>query len=190
MRQGLELPDGDILLPLSDVPKYETVFVVRSSDGGRSWGKPIEAARLPGHYFEEPTILLLSNGKILIMLRDNKTHYLHQTFSRDNGRTWSSPVQTAIWGYPGHLLAMPDDRIVCIYGYRAKPYGIRLVVSHDMGKTWDTDNILEIRNDLPNRDLGYPSSVLAEDGSIFCVYYGQDSDGVTCIQSSQFFLEE
>lgn len=190
MRPGVELPDGDILLPLSDVPQYETVFVVRSSDGGHSWGKPVEAARLAGHYFEEPTILALADGKVLMMLRDNNTHFLYQTMSYDNGFTWTPAQQTAIWGYPAHLLALPGGKIACIYGYRAEPYGIRLVLSHDLGETWDTGNIMEIRNDLPNRDLGYPSAILAPDGSIVCVYYGQDADGVTCIQSSQFFLEE
>ena len=48
MRGAVELTGGDILLPLSDVPKYETVFVVRSRDGGRTWGNIVEAAHLEG----------------------------------------------------------------------------------------------------------------------------------------------
>lgn len=188
--QGVEMPDGEILLPLSDVPQFEKIFLIRSSDGGYSWSKPTPVASLDGHYFEEPTTLLLPDGKILMMLRDNNTHYLYQTVSDDGGYTWSTPKQTEIWGYPAHMVAMQDGKIMCIYGHRAKPFGIRMVFSYDLGATWDTQNILAIRDDFPNRNLGYPSSLLAPDGSVYCVYYGEDTDGVTCIHSSQFFLEE
>jgi len=41
MRGAAELPNGDLLLPLSDVPHYRRIFVVRSSDGGESWSWPI-----------------------------------------------------------------------------------------------------------------------------------------------------
>jgi hypothetical protein len=110
--------------------------------------------------------------------------------SDDNGWTWSEPIQTAIWGYPAHLLALPDGRVICVYGYRAQPYGIRLVVSYDGCNSWETSHILSIRDDLPNKNLGYPSSVLADDGSIYTVYYGESIDGITSIQASQYFIEE
>jgi len=190
LRQAVELPDGDILLPLSDVPKYTTVFIARSQDRGCTWGRLVEAAHLPGCCFEELTALRLASGRIVMLLRENNSHYLYQTVSDDDGWNWSQPARTPIWGYPAHLLAIPQGKVVCVYGYRDKPYGIRLVTSDDECKTWNVDQILSVRDDLPNKDLGYPSSVLADDGSIFSVYYGQDTDGVTCIQASKFYLEE
>jgi len=45
-----------------------------------------------------------------------------------------------------------------------------------------------LRDDLPNGDLGYPSSVLRSDGSVYTVYYGQDKDGVTGILASVYWL--
>ena len=188
MRGAVELPNGDILLPLSDVPNYKTVFIARSTDGGCSWGGLIEAASLENCWFEEPSALLLPDGKILMMLRENQSHYLYQTVSTDGGWTWTTPIATPIWGYPAHLLALPDGRLLCVYGYRAKPYGIRAVLSYDRGETWDTENIWVIRDDLPNRDLGYPCSVIMPDDRIFTVYYAQDSDGVTCIQSTHYSI--
>jgi hypothetical protein len=190
MRGGVQLSNGDILLALSDVPYYRTVFVVRSTDGGRSWGAPMAVAQQPDRAFEEPCALVLQNDQVIMLLRENTTHYLHQCVSTDGGRTWSAPVPTPILGYPAHLLHLPDGRIVCVYGYRYPPYGIHAVISQDQGQSWDTENFLIIRADLPNRDLGYPSSVLLEDNRICTVYYGQDIDGVTCIQSTSYQLED
>ncbi len=184
MRGGVQLPDGQILLPLSDVPNYQRVFILRSLDGGQTWERPLLAAEAEGLYFEEPALLLLSNGRLLMLLRENSTHFLYQTYSDDGGRSWSPVLQTPIWGYPAHLLLLPDGRILCVYGYRRPPYGIRAVVSEDNGQTWDVENVLVVRDDLPNGDLGYPSSVLRSDGTIYTVYYGQDQDGVTCILAS------
>jgi hypothetical protein len=189
MRGGAQLPNGDILLPLSDAPNYRTVFVVRSGDGGRSWGAPIEAARAPGKEFEEPCLLALDDKRLIMFLRENKSHYLHQCHSTDGGHTWSLPISTPILGYPAHLLRLPDNRLLCTYGYRYEPYSIRAVLSNDDGQTWDADHPLILRDALPNRDLGYPATVMMGDGRLFTVYYAQDSDGVTCIWGTRFALE-
>jgi hypothetical protein len=188
MRGGIQLSNGDVLLPLSDVPQYQTIFAVRSEDGGRSWGPPLEVASQAGKEFEEPCALDLGAGHILLVMRENQTSYLHQCFSRDGGWTWTQPKQTDILGYPAHLLALPGGRILCAYGYRFEPYAIRAILSHDQGQTWDPESAREVRGDLPSADLGYPSSVLKEDGRIFTIYYAQDVEGVTSIQSTIYRL--
>lgn len=186
MMGGVQLANGDVLMPLSDVPLYRTVFVVRSQDGGQSWGPPIEAVSRPGRSFEEPSTLVLEDSRILMVLRENETNYLHQCSSADGGVTWSQPKATPILGYPGDLLALPDGRVLCVYGYRFAPYGIRAVASEDGGQSWDLEHSWIVRDDLPNADLGYPSSVLTDDGRIFTVYYAQDGDGVTGICASSY----
>ena len=40
-----------LVLPLSDIPAYERVFVGRSEDGGGSWGPAIPAAAVEGRKF-------------------------------------------------------------------------------------------------------------------------------------------
>jgi hypothetical protein len=184
MRGAVELSDGTILLPLSDVPSYRTVFVVRSPDSGRSWSEPVGAASIPGKEFEEPALLRLRSGRLIMLLRENVTRWLHQCVSDDGGLTWSAVERTAIDGYPPHLLALPDHRLLCTYGHRAPEYSIRAVVSEDDGQSWQTQRPLRVRGALPNKDLGYPSSLLCNDGRIFTVYYAQDTDGVTAIQGT------
>jgi hypothetical protein len=182
MRGGVELPDGEIILPLCDVPNYRNVFVVGSHDGGQSWSRPRPVAGADGHEFEEPAPLLLKSGRMIMLLRDNRTRILHRVCSDDGGRSWSTPEATGIIDYPAHLLELEDGRIVCVTGRRAPPFGIMLYASEDGCESWDPPMI--VRAGFPNRDLGYPTMALHSDGSLFIAYYGQDAAGVTGIHAS------
>jgi hypothetical protein len=188
MRGALVLPNRDILLPLTDIPHYRQIFVLRSGDGGRNWKKAVLAAAKEGSEFEEPHMIRLSNGRLLMLMRDNGTRHLHSVFSDDEGRSWSPPRSLPIEGYPPHLLALGDGRILCTYGWRQPDFGIRGVISADGGESWDIEGTIRIRGGLPNRDLGYPCTVMAKDGSLFTVYYGQEADGVTCIMGTRWRL--
>ncbi len=83
---------------------------------------------------------------------------------------------------------LPDDHILCTIGWRQPDYGIRAVLSADGGDTWDVERTIRIRGGLPNKDLGYPCTILDGGGSLFTVYYGQDGDGVTCIWGTRWRL--
>ena len=50
------------------------------------------------------------------------------------------------------------------------------------------DEEFVIRDDLPNRDLGYPTTIEYEPGKLFVCYYGQTADGVTCVQGTYVTL--
>ena len=181
MRGGVELPNGEILLPLSDVPQYRRVFAVRSKDGGETWSPPRLIAASEGHEFEEPATLVLSSGKIVMLLRDNATRILHSVTSEDRGATWTTPKPTGILGYPAHLLQLADGRLACVVGRRQRPFGIALHLSSD-GVTWDSRG-LSLVDDLPNKDLGYPTAAQQADGNLVVVYYAQDAQGVTGIDT-------
>jgi hypothetical protein len=181
MRGAVELADGTLVLPLCDVPAYERVFVVRSNDGGESWGPAIPAAAVPGRLFEEPAPLVLPSGRILLALRENVARTIFTVHSDDAGLTWSDPEPTGIAGYPAHLLLLADGRILCTYGFREPPFAIRAVLSEDGGATWRTEVPIPIREGLPNKDLGYPSTVPLDRDELITVYYAEDDAGTTGI---------
>jgi hypothetical protein len=190
-RAIVELPNGELLLPLSDetlepVPDY----VLRSKDGGKTWGDLAIMAKDERVGFYEPALLALPSGKVVAMLRTHEAgdYHLYQCDSYDNGYTWSVPKQTPMWGLPADMLRLQDGRILCVYGYRQAPYGIRACLSSDDGATWDIKHEGILRDDFPNRNLGYPTSVQMEDGTIFTTYYGEDSDGVTCIYGTFYTI--
>src|SRR5437588_263345 len=139
----------------------------------------------PDRQFTEPCLVRVGS-RLLLLIREETTGFLHQSESDDGGDTWTAPRPTPMWGSPPHVLALGDGRLLCVYGHRRPPYGIRGRISEDGGRTWDARGELILRDDLPNRNLGYPSSVLVEPGRVFTAYYGEDAHGVTCIQGCAF----
>ena len=132
--------------------------------------------------YHEAHVAELPDGKLVGMIRfeasdrykdvgslDLVGFSLFQTVSEDGGKTWSQAEPLGFHGSPPHLLYHSSGVLICVYGYRLEPFGQRLMFSRDGGESWDYDYIL--RDDGPDRDLGYPSSVELEDGSILTVYY-------------------
>ena len=77
---------------------------------------------------------------------------------------------TPLWGFPPHLLALSDGRLLCTYGHRRPPYGQRACVSRD-GVKWRAEDEIVLRDDADNGDLGYPASAELGPGRILTVYY-------------------
>jgi hypothetical protein len=182
----VELPDGELLLALGshDYDPAAASFVVRSSDRGASWGPPVEVARRDDCIYSEPAALALRDGTVLVFSREENRGYLHVSESRDGGRSWAEPTALPYWGYPAHALELADGRVLVIYGRRVAPFGIRAALSDDGGRTWGEEIV--IRDDFRNDNLGYPSVIEYAPGRLFTVYYGEDGDGVTCIQGTYF----
>jgi hypothetical protein len=187
MRGGVVLPDGEILLPLSDVPHYARIFLLRSRDGGRTWSAPEPVAAAADCEYEEPAPLLLADGAILMLLRENRSHTLHAVRSADAGHSWAAPEPTGITGYPAHLLRLPDGRLAAVTGRRVPPFGIVVFLSNDGGATWDVDHPITVR-ELPNRDLGYPTAALDTAGELFVAWYHRDAAGVTGLHATRLAL--
>lgn len=188
MRGACEFANGDILLPLSDIPNWRKVFTVRSRDGGLTWQPPVKAAGQTGSEFEEPALIETAPGRLLMILRDNGTRWLHAVTSPDGGQSWSAPQRLPIDGYPAHLLRLADGCLLMTYGWRFPDFGIRAVLSRDGGESWDLDRTIRIRGGLPGKNLGYPVTLAARDGALLTVYYGEDLDGVTSIMSTQWSI--
>ena len=178
------MPDGSLLLSVSGRTSQDEpgrVFVVRSYDGGRTWVQPSVVAHDPENAigFGEPPLLRLSSGRLLTMIRTGD--YLYQAFSTDDGWTWQGVKRSPIWGFPAHCIELEPGRVLCVYGYRREPYGVRAAFSDDEGETWDVDNEVVLRDDGLHRDLGYPASIRLEDGRVLTVYYFHGDDGVRYI---------
>ena len=162
-----------------------SIGFIRSGDRGRSW-TPQGSVPLPEgvdvECFHEPHVVELKDGRLLGLVRYDPNHHdygnrqpgqtdfqMCQSFSSNGVKTWSTAEVMDFHGSPPHLLRHSSGALVASYGYREQPYGIRAMLSFDDGETWRYDYIL--RDDGPHPDLGYPSSVELDDGSILTVYY-------------------
>lgn len=188
MRGGVVLPDGALLLPLGDAPGYRAVHAFRSTDGGQGWRHLAPAAERPGRRFEEPAPLLLASGRVLLLLRENRSKSLWRTWSDDGGASWAEPEPAGIDGYPAHLCRLPDGRLLCSFGFRRAPFAIRAALSEDQGRTWPSGAIRDVRSGLPGRDLGYPCTLPCADGRLLSVYHARDGQGVTGVHATRWRL--
>jgi len=184
-----ELSDGRVAYAVTEhhPPSNRFTYLVASEDKGRTWAPPtVIVDDEPDRVFGEPDIAEVAPGELFCILRCGKRVFLHGCRSKDGGRTWSKPEITSLDGHPGHLLILTDGRLLCTFGRRKAPFGIRVALSADGGRTWGTDIV--VRDDLPNGDLGYPTTIEVAPGELFVCYYGQESDGVTCVQGTYVTL--
>ena len=193
----IEQPDGTLLMGIYGADPGSGVcrsYLVRSADGGESWGEPALIARDPAGRisFEEPAVARRPDGVLVAMLRSGepgKYQHLWRAFSHDDGHSWVDLESTPMWGHPAHLLPLDDGRLLCSYGYRRKPFGVRASVSDDGGRSWDIEHEIILRDDGASRDLGYPSSTQLGDGSLVTVYYIHGEDGVRHIAATRWRVE-
>ena len=118
--------------------------------------------------------------------------WFRESISDDFGKTWTFPEKTTMWGCPAHLLYLKNGSLLCAYGYRRNPWGVRACLSYDRGKTWNIKKEIIIRCDAANYDLGYPKSIQLADGKIFTVYYFNRKDTLpfTFIAGSFYQIEK
>ncbi len=166
-------------------------FVLRSEDNGKTWAFLPQAADPEGKVrLNETALVENGRGEIISMSRSEPPAggHLFHAISKDQGKTWSTARRTKIWGYPANLLQLKDGRILCTYGYRRPPQGVRAVLSSDGGHTWDLDHIIVLRNDHfgSGGDLGYPISVELSPGKILTIYYITLKDGITHIAGTHW----
>jgi len=207
----VEMPDGSLLMSVytGGPQRSEISWVMRSFDGGKTWREPVKImsdpagaeSSLQGTNFSETSLLHLGSGELLAIVRGDISFHTENEFlpvggvgelymarSYDGGLSWSPSQKTGIWGQPGSVIQLSDGALLCTYGYRRKPYGVRASLSRDQGRTWSAAREIVIRDDAPTWDIGYPFSMELETGEIFSVYYFVDDEGTRHIAGTRWNL--
>ena len=135
--------------------------VLISSDEGCTWEKSTNTGSTAG--WAENNLVELRGGRLVMLIRADRTGNLKRSESIDRGRTWSPPVPTDIPN-PGtkfRLHRLSTGRIVLIHNPNPKP-GVRnplaLWASDDDMSTWFHKRVLI---DFPGQ-LQYPDGFVDE----------------------------
>ena len=172
----VQLGDGRLLYAGKELWHGENrIGVCQSADDGQTWTwlATIPTREGDNHRsYHELHAVEAADGRLVVQIRNhNKKNSGEtlQTESTDGGKTWSVPHEIGVWGLPSHLLRLKDDRLLMTYGHRRPPFGNQARISTDNGQTWSEPMI--ISGDGPGGDLGYPSTVQLDDGSLLSVWY-------------------
>ena len=185
-REILETKDGHVVfstMTMRNNPGRHCVLTYISSDDGATW-KPsilLDSPSSAGDHggLMEAAVTQLSDGRLWMLIRTN-WDYFYESYSHDNGFTWSAYQKTNIdaSSSPAALLRLESGRIVLVWNrlYRKGENDIKrmrgdsnlaeveaswqrdelsMMYSDDDGKTWSTPFIIA-ENATTDKWLSYP----------------------------------
>ena len=172
----IQLADGRLLYAGKDLWRQgERVGVCESTDDGQTWRWlsqiPVRDGDSHTEYHELHAVET-EDGRIVCHVRNHNKANARETLqceSADGGKTWSKPKSIGVWGLPSHLVRLRDNRLLMTYGHRRAPLGNQARLSTDHGRTWSEPILLS--GDGITGDLGYPSTVELDDGTLVTVWY-------------------
>lgn len=161
----------------SNAPGHTSVHLLISADQGKTWNYSCPVAADPKIQFNEASLYETPDGELVAFVRTAAFND-HTVIARstDGGKsfTWKD---AGFKGHPHHALRLPDGRVLLVYGYRHKPFGIRARVLDAECTNAATAEEIVLRDDGGNGDLGYPWATLVNDRRALVVYYFNKRDG-------------
>lgn len=171
----VKLSSGIILSPSSIETKDDkwNAHIERSSDGGKTWEKKSIDPENPAKVIQ-PTLLIYPENKIQALLRSNQ-NYIMESWSYDEGKTWSKLEKTNILNPNSGIDAVSLSSGLLVLIYNPMESGndwvngrnkLNVAVSAE-GKNWKDVAVLE---DQPGGEFSYPSVIQTTDKVVHVVY--------------------
>ena len=177
----IQLSDGRLLYAGKELWRGENrIGVCESADDGKTWKWLAEIPTRDDddhRNYHELHPVETNDGRLVVHIRNHNARHERETLqseSDDGGRTWSTLHDIGVWGEPSHLLRLKDGRLLMSYGHRRRPFGNQARLSSDGGLTWSDP--ITISSDGASGDLGYPSTVQIENGTLLTVWYERRAD--------------
>ncbi len=169
----IQLADGTILCGSSTEHKGWRVHFEMTKDLGKTWKVigPIHTGKKFGAI--QPTFLKYPDGKLQVLCR-SRQGVVTQSWSKDNGKTWSKMTATKLPNPNAGVdaVTLKDGRQLLIYNHTTRrgkfPSGrnmINIAVSKD-GKSWKP--VLTLERD--KSEFSYPAIIQTSDGKVHATY--------------------
>jgi hypothetical protein len=160
-------------------PRRTETHLMISSDKGETWKYSCPVAWDPKATFSETSLYETPKGDLLAFMRtadlDDHTVVARST---DNGKTFELWQDSGFQGHPHYALRLPDRRVLLIYGYRHKPFGVRARVLDAECTNLASSEEMVLRDDGGTVDLGYPWATMVSKSRVLVVYYFNKGDGL------------
>ncbi len=124
---------------------------------------------------------------------------MHMAWGAAESLDWETPRSMGMAGQIAMPIPLEDGRLLAFYVHRHEPGSLRLVVSDDEGRTWDSENELVVYSSsglgeqgisdettydefweaMGTWSFGHPTAAVLSDGSLLLVYYAGADE--TCL---------
>ena len=163
----VQLRDGSILSGSSTEDAGWRVHMEYTSDLGVTWQKSDALNDRTQFGAIQPTILVYRSGEIQILCR-SRQGLITQSWSTDNGKTWS-PMKTTALPNPSagiDAVTLRDGRALLVYNHtKSSRSPLNVAISSD-GKTWKA----ALRLEDQSGEYSYPAVIQTADGLVHVTY--------------------
>ena len=166
------------------------VHLMISEDKGTTWKYSCPIARDEKAAFSETSLYETPQGDLVAFLRTaGLNDSLVVARSKDRGKSFGKWEDGGFQGHPSYATRLPDNRVLLVYGYRHKPYGIRARILDPECTQLSSAPEVVLRNDGGGVDLGYPWATMISKDRALVVYYFNKSDGPRTIEGTFLHLD-
>ena len=146
-----------------------------SEDKGRTWKYSCPIARDQRFSINETSLYQTPKGDLVAFMRtEGFNDHTILARSTDAGHRFGQWIDAEFKGHPHHAIQLPDQRVLLVYGYRHKPFGVRARLLDAECTRFDGEEIV-IRDDGGNGDLGYPwATTIARKRALVVYYFNKD----------------
>lgn len=196
----IQLSDGSLLAPGSTEHGVWVAFADKSTNGGKTWYRgadiaiegveytagervesdiPVSDQSFYGRGVIQPTLWESEPGKVHMLLRSTEAK-IFRSDSEDYGKTWTPAYATELPNNNSGIdvVKLNDGTLVLAYNPVGLNWGPRtpmaLSVSHDNGKTWGENFVLE------NEPGEYSYPAVITDGKDIYVSYTWKRETIAC----------
>jgi BNR repeat-like domain/SPRY domain len=178
----VELPNGDLLVTVEGSFTGQAVAergsrLLRSTDGGLTWGSPVDIAAYAtyarAHY--ESKLVVLGGDNLLCLHRStNGPGDIYTNFSSNGGVTWTVPT-LAFPGYGAPNTVKLADGVLVSVLRRNADAAASVYMSYDSGATWVEEALV----DTTPFEMEYGSAVELPDDEVLVFYSSQPTSSTT-----------
>jgi predicted neuraminidase len=169
------LPSGVLLCPSSSEDHNWRVHFEQTADWGKTWQKSATVNDGITDGAIQPSILFHPNGQLQALCRSQKSGFIVETWSADNGKSWS-PLQKTNLPNPNSgtdAVTLADGRQLLVYNpspplpgkFSGPRTPLHVAISPD-GKRWETLAVLE---NEPG-EYSYPAVIQTADKLVHITY--------------------
>lgn len=181
---AIQLASGRIVVPdyrttnWKQQPQFTAQCCI-SDDDGATWRHGGTIIIPEGRSLEEPTIVELKDGRLLMFMR-TLPGPIYQAFSSDQGVTWTKPEPSSLVHprSPMQLRRIPDTGdLLCIWNNSTDHrYPLTTAISRDEGATWEHVRDLEVATPGVSQ-FAYASATFHK-GRALLTYWVIDGQGI------------